>query len=466
MMKRILIILMALFLNSCSLFSKEKNLFQNPDIEKLDNGLHVVWFLDDSLPLIYYSMIIEGGYKMDPPAHSGTLKLVESLLDRGVKDLSAFELAKGIEDLSASKGIGTGGDYQFVDISGFYFDYKKLLFYLKKMIREPIFSESEVILQKKRLIESILQSKESVKDIGEFYFKRLLQGGTVYSKSQFTSLDELAGITRDDIIKLHRSVFVPNKSWLLVVGRGNKKLIKKEILNQFSDWKEDTKKIEPTIQDPEWLKGTKSNILIVDKPGQTQSYVFVGQRAPKKEEVNTYALEIFNSTLGGSFTSRLMQDLREKKGLTYGIGSQIVYNKEHSLFYVSSFTQTVTTGELLKNILEHLSKIQREGCTAEEIQFSKKYLIGAFPVYLNKIEEIANKWLFSYLDGYGENYLNFYPENIEKIELEKLNFEIKKYLNIDQLKIVISGDAKKIKLSLIKNGFSEFSVIPYSDIFK
>jgi zinc protease len=431
-----------------------------PEVETLPNGLKVVWFVNDRLPVVDLVLLVKSGFRDDLVGKSGTAELVSNLLDRGAAGLSAQEIAKQVEALGASRFASSEDDTFHVGMHGLAPDASTLLDLLGKMALHPDFPAAEV----KREHARILDRWNHISDYGEtlvsLTYRRLLTAGTSYGRGNFSSIEEFKTVGRDDLVAYHQKHFVPANSVLMVVGQVDRKALKEKILAAFGSWKGEAplrdwrpfhdKRLPVQATASSGKKTSQGTIVVVDRLDLTQAQVRIGFRAPLIKDPHHYPLVVANAMLGEYFNSRLNSLIRDKLGLTYSIGSGFSYSKDFASFTVSSATKNESVGQLVKKSIEVMKTLKRGPIPAEELQMAKEYLIGGFPLGTATLNSVASRWLGAHVFELGDDYLNKYIPSIEKVTAGDIITALEKSFDLDGLVVVISGDARQIESSLKK----------------
>jgi len=417
-----------------------------PKTETLPNGLQIVWFLSDHLPVLDFSLMIKSGYRDDPAGKSGTAELLSSLLDRGAAGMSAEQFARAIEVLGASRYTNADDDTFTVGIHGLAPDADVLLDLIAKMALQPNFETTEVQREQARLLDRWSHLADYSEALVALAYHRVLTSGTSYGRGSLFSLAEFKKITRANVVDFHKKHFTPKNAILMVVGRANPTELRPKILAKFGAWTGDTPKREHRVYQSPRLTGKQ--ILVVGRPGLNQAQVRIGFPAPPLNSPDHYPLVVGNALLGEYFQSRLNALVRDQLGLTYGIGSSFSYSKEFAAFTVSSATRNESVGPLLVKTIEVLQALKTGGATGEEVETSKKYLQGSFPLGTSTLGLIASRWLAGYVFEMGPDYLNEFLPRVESVNVREVNAAFARYLKLDQMVITVAGDPQAVQKSL------------------
>jgi zinc protease len=424
-----------------------------PDVEKLPNGMRIIWFDNDRLPIVDFEMLLRSGSRDDLPGKSGTAELVAAALDRGAGGLSARQIAESVESLGASRSAVADEDAFRVSFHGLAPDADVLLGLMAKVVRQPSFPETEVKREQTRMLDGWSRISDYGESLVDLAFRRALTQGTIYARGAILSSNELAKLKRDDVVAWWRRNFTPQNATLLVVGRVDRKVFRDRITQLFGDWKGDPLSVRKKLYRSLNFNPRPGEVLLLDRPSLNQAQVRVGFRAPLVKDPRHYPLTVANALLGEYFHSRLNTLIRDKLGLTYGIGSSFGYSKELAVFSISAATRNEATAQLLQKTLEVLRQLKSTPVPADEVETAKEYLIGGFPLSTATLEGVAGRWLMNDLYDLGPNRLNEFVPKISAVQVPEVNSAISSSFDLNQMILAVAGDAKTIEPILKKEGF-------------
>jgi zinc protease len=431
-----------------------------PEVEKLSNGMTIAWFVDDKLPVVDFGLLVQTGTRNDPMGKSGTAELTARMLERGAHGISASEFANRVESLGAS-GFATADEEGIsMGVHGLSQDSDILLETLGWMAREPNFLPTEFRREKDRLAEGWRHLTDSAESVSGYVFGKAILGNTPYARGSLENLKNLSKVKLRDVQEFHRLNFVPSNSILLVVGRVDREQVKTRINSLFGNWKGALPKKKSFSVKNLKFQTKKGEVLVVDMPGLPQAQIRLGFRVPGIRSPKRYAFSVGNALLGEYFNSRLNLIVRDRLGLAYGIHSSPTYFKDFAFFAISSATATRNTGRLIEETIHQLRLMKAADILKEEVDTAKDYLIGGFPLGVSTLSAIANRWMTGYSLQLGPEYLNEFMPKIASVSRENVVQAIDEAFQLDQLVVVVAGDAKAIEKSLKEKGFKRIRRIP------
>jgi len=435
-----------------------------PEVERLSNGLTVVWFLNDRLPLVDVVVLTQSGSRDDPRGKSGTAELLSAALDRGAAGLSAQELALQTEKLGAAKYISADDDTMTVGVHGLAVDGERLVGLLADIVLKPNLAPLEIQREHARLVDQWRHIGDSSETLANIAFARQIASGTDYARGSSLSLAEFNKVTPLDVTGFYKKHFTPANSVLMVVGRAPQAEFKKIITERFSRWQGEAPKREYVPVKVPKLETAPGQVLLLDKPGATQTQVRMGFRIPLIHSPNRYPLAVANALLGEYFLSRLNSVIRDQLGLTYGIGSTIAYDPGIARIVISSATQSANTGKLIVKTREILNELKSTPVPEAELKMAKEYLTGGFPIGMSTLGAVASRWLAGYVFHLGPEYLNEYLPRVGEVTVNQVMKAVKEDFNTRGLLTVVAGDAKQIEKTLRAEGIP-FKRVTERDLF-
>ncbi len=438
-----------------------------PEIESLPNGLKLVWFQNDHLPMIDLSVIVQAGYRDDPNTKSGTAELVSTLLDRGSSGMSAQQMAHSIEMLGASRFAIVDDDSLSVGLHGLAPDAPLLLELLGKIMIQPSFPEGEVKRETDRLIDRYSHIEDYNEALVSLAYHRIVTAHTSYGRGGLLSLKELSTVKRKDIVEYYKKYFTPKNSILMIVGRVDQLQFRNKIQSIFGAWQgqgEDDPKHEWKNYSDKRLSVNKRTVVVVDRPELTQAQVRIGFKAPLVNVPEHYSLTVANALLGEYYNSRLNTLIRDKLGLTYSISSGFSYSKDFAEFTIASATRNETVGLLINKTLGVLKGLIKGPLSNDEVQLAKAYLLGRFPIATSTLSDVASRWLVGYTFGMGTDYLNQFSPQINEVTVASVQSAVSKYFDLDQIVIVVAGKSMEIQKSLMAAHLKPIKKVRASDL--
>ncbi|MHB2156197.1 M16 family metallopeptidase [Calditrichota bacterium GD2] len=426
---------------------------------KLDNGLEIFYTKRTTVPVVNMSLVIDAGYAADQFASPGTANMTLTMLDEGTPDMSSLEISEKLDMLGANLRAGSNLDVSFVHLNVLKTTLPEAMRIYSEVILHPTFPQKELERLKKQIIAGIKREQSQPVQMALRVLPRFLYGiGHAYGNPLTGSgtIESVKKMTRDDLIKFHKTWFKSNNAKLIVVGNIERDELEKLVKKYFGKWKAGTVP-QKNISDVD-LK--PAQILLIDKPASEQSLIIAGQILPPKSDPDNLAIEMMNKVLGGTFTSRLNMNLREEKHWSYGARTIVADARGPSLFFAYAPVQIDKTKESIQEMLKEINDVRSEKpVTPEELEKVKNNEILKLPgtwetgvAVLRSIQEIVTF-------GLPEDFWTQYPNLIRSLSLDQVQSAAKKALHPDHLIWVVVGDRSKIEEPLRQLGVAEVKVI-------
>ncbi len=407
------------------------------------SGLKILFLKDKNLPYIQFALwFLNSGSNYDYKNKSGLNAMTVNLFEQGAGGLSSEVLQENLDYYGAYFKADASRQFSKFIMGGLSWQAKDLWKIFLKITTEPHLEEKEFKLLKKQLLNSRYQRLDDDPSFvaNEVWRRSLFQEGSSIGEPNYGTVTSLKSITLEDVKLFFSDYYLEGQPILTVVGQFDN-LLEKEIISSFESHfskGEEEKQDVITPKKPSFFK-------LLKKKNQAQSQVVMGFQTitfPKDNPRVFTALTLANTVFGASsINSRLMSQLREKMGLTYGVGSILSLSRDYGLFQLGGATRTESTGLFLKEALSLLKKFQEQGITEEELKKAKPILKNRHLISIETPETyLARLVYYHHYLGADISFLDDYISIINDISLEEVNEAIKKYLTFNNLGIVIYGD--------------------------
>tara|TARA_R100001369_G_scaffold36196_2_gene61561 strand:+ start:7735 stop:10551 length:2817 start_codon:yes stop_codon:yes gene_type:complete len=428
---------------------------RTPDIWKfnLPSGLTVSGITTNEVPIVYFTLEMEGGLLLEKSTKTGVSNLLANLLTKGTKNKTPQELEEAIELLGSN--ISVDADDEKITLSGSSLsrNYAKTMELVKEILLEPRWDEAEFKLEKQKVLSQLQQQEANPNSIASNEFKKLIYGEYhILSNNLLGTPASVNAIKLEDLKNYYKNNLTPLRATFLAVGDINEKQTRESLKAISANWKPVSVKI-PEYPQPEAPQEAK--VYFYDVPGAKQSVIKIGAPALKATDEDFYKAEVMNYRLGGgSFASQLTQQLREGKGYTYGIRSRFNGSNLVGPFEISSGVRSNITFEavsLIKDILENYS----ESLTPLDLEVTQSFMIKS---NARKFETLGAKLnMLSDINSYNysPDYIKQQEVEVNNLSLEDLKMLAKKYVDPNKMYYLIVGDAATQLKKLDDLGFGE-----------
>lgn len=416
-----------------------------PRVEwRLDNGLTVVLVQDSRVPLVTAALAAPAGAAAAGPEDAGLVDAMADLLTEGTATKTAKQIAEAADRFGGQISAQTGPDSVVLRASALADKAEDMFNLLAEVARQPSFPEKEVALRKENMKEELAASRaESDFLAGVAFYKRVFAGHP-YAVTAPTDAS-IARLDRARVKEAWGKVLTPAGSTLVLVGDLAPEAAKALASRHFGGWRG-----APQPPGAPAAPAAKSGLYIVDRPSSSQVSFFIGNSAVREDHPAYFDLLVANQVLGGSFSARLMRDIREEKGYTYRIGSRLEQRRSASLFRIRTPVRNEVAGDALAAVLGHLRRLRAEEATPGEMEQAKAYLAGSFARELETQGGVAEMILHMKLQRLPADYADTYVPRVQAVTAAGARRAAEAFIRPDELLIVAVGDAGKVKDALAK----------------
>ncbi|MCB1025214.1 MAG: insulinase family protein [Acidobacteria bacterium] len=412
----------------------------NPTKTKLSNGLEIVLLEDRRHPIVSFRLAFRSGDINDPKDRIGLNAAMASMLNEGTEKHTSKALAEEIERFGANLSVSEGLDNTIVKASTLSMYSGQILELMAELVLSPVFPQKELDLYKQNTIEGLKFQRSQPDFLADEQVSRIVYGAHPYGINSPTA-EDIGKLTRTDLVDFHANTFLPNNAIMIVVGDFDSGSLRAEIEENFGGWNAGEIR-NPELED--LPARSRRTLTIVDRPGSTQSNIVLANLAIKRDHPDYFPVLVMNQILGAGASSRLFMNLREEKGYTYGAYSRVYSKRYAGMFEATSEVRTSVTGESLKEFFYELNRIRDEKASDQELADAKSYLTGVFPIRAETQGGLTGLIVSQLLYDLPADYLETYRENVDAVTLDEVHRVAGKYIDVDNLAIVIVGDAEEV----------------------
>lgn len=427
------ILIISLAFVGCSSMSKSS--FELPDYKNKvqSNGSKVLTIVDNSLPSFSAYAMVGMGHIHDPDGKEGLSNFVVSMLDKGTKNYTAPKLAEKVDQLGARLQLSSSNDFAFISIQGLSIHQDELLEILQEVLTLPKFSTSEIKRQRSQILANIVQRNDEPSTVASDAFDKMIyKSKHPYSSPSVGSIKSIKQISRTDLVRHYKKHFVSKNISFAFSGRlgENFQAKVKKFLEPIANGEKVSAKSLMS-------KKTDEQTLLVYKSDLKQTQVRIGHVAIQRSNPDYLKLKVATTILGGAFSSRLNDEIREKRGLTYGIRSSFNPGLYNGPFIISSSTRNEKAGELVNETKNLVNSFVKDGITSDELNMAVGYLKGTFPSLIETPEGLAFNILTLQYYGVGVDYLKDYIKNLESYSKSDIHEAVKKHIHPSKMQTLI-----------------------------
>ncbi|MDP9205479.1 MAG: insulinase family protein [Gemmatimonadota bacterium] len=412
---------------------------------ELPNGLKLLIVEQHELPLADFVLLVGSGSTADPANKPGIANLTSAMLREGTTTRKSLEIADQIAFLGINLSPTSSWESSTLSLHTPTAQLDSALALFADVALHPSFPANEFERIRKTRLTELLQLRDQGPAIANIAFPAIIYGSAhPYGAPSIGTEASVKAVTPADLQSYYQANFKPNNTTLIIVGDVNPAQIEQKINSLFGSWQRGD--VTP-LKYGEPPKPSATTIYLIDKPGAAQSSFRIGAVGVPRSTKDYFALTVMNTILGGSFTSRLNQNLRENRGYTYGAGSRFEMRRAAGPFLASAEIVTAKSDSALLEFMKELNGI-RQSVPPSELSRAKRYLQLQVPGNFETTQQIAAALVPVALYSLPLDYFNNYVQNIEGITQADVARVAQQYINPGSLAVVIVGDRKTIEQGL------------------
>ena len=417
----------------------------------LSNGMKVWGIAQNELPLVQYSIVINGGHMLDKIEKAGVANLVASMMNEGTKNKTPEQLEDAIGLLGATIRVTSSNEDISVEVSSMTKNFEKTLALVQEILLEPRWDPESFALAKSRIINNLKRNAASPDYLATSNLNKLMFGNSVLAIDATGTESSVTAITIDDLKDYYNKYLSPSIAKFLVVGDMDQSRVKTALTDLVKKWKQ-TNIVIPEIK----VQGPpdKSQIYFVDVPGAKQSVIAIGAPSIPRTDPDFFPATVANYKLGGSFNGIFNLILREEKGFTYGARSTFVGAVNYGTFIASSRVRTNSTLESVTIFKTEMEKYRKD-IPQEYIDFTKSSLMKSNALRFETLGNLLS--MLNTMASYNlpDDFIKREEKFIKELTIEKELALTNKYIDPSKMYYVVVGDAKTQLDDLEKAGLGK-----------
>ena len=440
---------------------------------RLDNGIPVYIAVRPKLPIeSVYFIFPEAFCKNDPPGKYGLAAATLNLMGQGAGERDVLAFKKAVDLLGSSIVTYRGEDRSDILVSCLTERLPETIDLAADAIMLPTFPQRELDRYKKQMADDYSYMRTSPRSLTYLAFIRLLYGeDSRYGTSSTGTPQQVASLTRQDLIDYYNKYFAPDKMFICCCGSADPDTVMEVLNKRLGRWKPGcggeaaqrgaaaaqpvpAPKPEPRFipADLDGKTPMDGRIFIVDRPGSHQSCIYIGSKGITAKDPDRLAIVAMNNVLGGAFSSRLNNNLRERSGFTYGAGSDFCAFADRGFFVAATSAQTDKTFPAVREMLKEIDSMHQP-VSQEELQRTLNHMAYVFPSEFITCRNVNNFTEDTILYGYPKDYADTYVSKVLKLTLADIQKAADRTLDTGKMIVVIVGDAKALEPQLKEAGW-------------
>jgi zinc protease len=405
-------------------------------------GINAWLVQEESIPFVAIEIVIDGGASLEDPAKRGATNLMMALLEEGSGDLGAREFQEARERIAASFGFSAYDDS--ISISAVFLTENRdeAMALLRDALTKPRFDDAAIERVRAQVLSIIRSDAQDPNSIASATFDAAAFGDHPYGTSIDGTAESVAALTQDDLFEAHRNSLVQSRVYVGASGD----ISADELGSLIDDLLGDLPMEGPAFPTRvEFGLGGGTTIVPFETP---QSVALFGQAGIERDDDDFFAAYLLNEILGGrGVESRLMREVREKRGLTYGINTYLVPKTLAEVYLGSVASANGTIAEAISVVRDEWALMAKDGVSAVELDQAKTYLTGAYPLRFDGNAEIAGILASMQWTGLTPEYIINRNDFVNAVTLDDINRVAAELLDPDGLHFVVVGQPEGLEAS-------------------
>jgi zinc protease len=427
----------------------------------LPNGLRVIVAKSTDLPIMNAQLIIGGGAAGDPEGRMGLASGTAGLAREGAGGRTAPQIAAALESLGASIGAGAGVDATVVSLSAPVASLDRAGPIFGDVVMRPDFPAAELERQRTRALNGLRVSLRDPATLAAAALNRLVFGGAPYGAPSSGTAESLAAIGRDDVVTHHARWWRPDNAVLIVTGGMEPDAAFAFAEATFGGWARPAG-ASPVVADRDG-PGTAPRVLVVDMPGAGQAAIAVAVRGPDRTDADWYPAAIANAVIGGGSGGHLFNEVRAKRGLSYGAYSSLVTRVDGSLFAAQTQTKNESAAEVVELVLLEIDRLTGAPVADQASTDRESFVLGGFSRSIEITGGLGGFLGDAVTLGLPLSELQTYPERIRAVDPDAVSAVANRWLGRDRAWVVVVGDASQF-LEPLRAAHPDLVVIKAEDV--
>ena len=424
----------------------------------LSNGLTLRMARMTRVPLVSVSVVLDAGESALGDPLAGLAVLSGDGLDGGSKRLPGPDLAEALEGIGSSLAVGTGWDATAVSLTCVAERLVEGVELLSEALLSPAFPEDEIDRLRNQRLAAIRQRQMDPGSLADdAAIHAFYADSSPYHRPLAGTHDSVSGIGPDEIRSWVKDRYLPAGAGLVVVGDVEPAEVEALIQDRCGSWTGGQPERTDTPDEP---RSRERRVVVVDRPGSVQSEIRIGQVGVPRSTPHFFPLKVFNTILGGAFTSRLMLNLREERGFTYGVRSRFSFRRGSGPFGISMAVATEVTAPAVAEAFSELEGLLDGGPTDAEVERARDYIAGVFPLQLETTGQVAARIGELQVYGLPDDYFGSYRDRIREVTTQGALEAGRAVIRPDEFLVVVAGDAGSIRGPLEELNLGPVEVIP------
>jgi len=413
---------------------------------RLANGLDILVCETRQFPVVTADLMLDAGGLAEPADRAGVAAMTSALLESGAGTMDAEAIAERVDSLGLSLDSGVSWDTGQTGFTCLRARLEPGFELLADLVRRPAFPASEAERVRDERLSTIQQRRGTPSSVvDEAHSRWIFAPGTAFARPLGGMIRTVRAVDRDEIAAFHAARYRASGATLVAAGDVSVDEVVALAERWFGDWAGEGEPAPAAVVKPRLGETT---IVVVDRPGAVQSEIRIGHVGIERTAPDYAAVTVMNAILGGTFSSRLNLNLRERLGYTYGVSSSFASRRQEGTFSMSTAVQTEVTAHSVSEMLRDMREIREAPVSGAELDDARNFLAGVFPLGLQTTDGVAGKLTSIASYGLPDDYYDHYRDQLLAVTAADVQDAAQRRLWPDRAAVVIAGDAEKIRSEL------------------
>ncbi len=409
--------------------------------------------------MVDFEVTLRTGSTFDPKGKEGLARLTARMVRMGTKKMRALAVEESIDALGASLGIETAPSYTRLSGAVIKRNFARFMALLSHLLREPAFRAVDLAQAKRETLSDLIENRDNDRGLAAREFRRTVFGDHAYARSVVGTQASIKRITRNNLLSHFATHYrAPN----MIFGfAGDITLAEAKAVVDL-EFGKIPRGVVPKEKTPEPKPLRGRRVVIVDKPARSQTQVFIGGLGTNPRDSDHVALAVANTVFGGTFTSRLMREVRSVRGWSYGASSRLGSDRKREAFYMWTFPAATDAVACVALELDLLETLLKKGITKKELRFAQNYLANSNAFEIDTPIKRLDQRVDIELYNLPRDYFSKHIEQVRAVSLTAANRALKKRLSAKNLAIVLLATASEVKDGLAAlPGVARVDIVPF-----
>lgn len=431
--------------------------------ERLDLGGGTVAFVESSpvVPLVTIVLGWRSGATADPQGKDGICRFAARMLRRGIEGMTSSEIETAIDTLGGELGLDVGPSTMGLHAQVIRRNLKPFVELVAKIVGKPTFAEDEIARLRRETAAELVDARDSDRTLGNIALRRAVFAGHPFARGAAGRISTVETFTRDDVVAAYKRHLVRSDLVIGFAGAITVEEAKSFGAELAAAVAEGTVPSIAHIPEPERPKGRK--LVFVDKPDRSQTPILIGTLGSSPHDPDHFPLVLATAVFGGTFTSRMMREIRSKRGWSYGTAARLSIERRRHAFTMSAAPGAADCAPCVKLELELLEQLVEKGITARELAFIKNFLVRSHAFEIDTAPKRLGQAIETEVLGLPADYHSKFVDHVKSVELDASNASLKERFTPNDLVISVVGTASEI-LETVKGAIpnlAETEVVPF-----